>query len=113
MNKEQLNAIFQDAEEHLMIKSILVGAGPQSMVGVTLTPEEYEDGMKCFITVECSQDEELDEDTLDLISVTVSEDLRENWDLDERLTEIGIDPEKLDWWPVDTKNVWRILQDKK
>ena len=105
MNTEQLETLFQDAEEHLMIKSVLVGVGPQSMVGVILTPEAYDDGIKCLITIECTEDEELDDDKLELISDTVSDHLRENWDLNFKLTDIGIDPDTLNWWPVCTQGV--------
>jgi len=100
MNTEKLEAIFQEAEEHLMVKSVLVGVGPKSMVGVILSPEYYEDGIKCLITIECSDNEDLDEDMQELISDTVSDHLRENWDLNAKLTSDGIDPESLDWWPV-------------
>jgi len=48
-----------------MVKSVLVGVGPQSMVGVILTPEAYDDGIKCLITIECKGEEELDEDMLE------------------------------------------------
>lgn len=103
MNTEQLETIFQEAEEHLMVKSVLVGVGPQSMVGVILTPEAYDDGLKCLITIECTEDEELDDDKMELISDTVSDHLRQNWDLNAKLTEIGIDPDTLNWWPVCTQ----------
>lgn len=105
MNTEQLETLFQEAEEHLMVKSVLVGVGPPSMVGVILTPEAYDDGIKCLITVECTEDEELDDDKLELISDTVSDHLRENWDLNSKLTDIGIDPDTLNWWPVCTQGV--------
>jgi hypothetical protein len=38
-----------------------------------------------------------------LISDTVSDHLRQNWDLNAKLTEIGIDPDTLNWWPVCTQ----------
>jgi hypothetical protein len=100
MNTEKLENLFQEAEEHLMVKSVLVGVGPQSMVGVILTPEAYDEGIKCLITIECTEEEELDEDMLESISDTVSDHLRNNWDLNAKLTEIGIDTDALDWWPV-------------
>lgn len=103
MNTEQLETLFQDAEEHLMVKSVLVGIGPQSMVGVILSPEAYDDGIKCLITIECTEDEELDDDKMELISDTVSDHLRQNWDLNTKLAEIGIDPDSLNWWPVCTQ----------
>jgi len=105
MNTEELNNLFQEAEEHLMVKSVLVGVGPTSMVGVMLSPEEYDDGIKCQITIECSDDEELDEDKLELISDTVSDHLRDNWELQSKLKAIGIDPDTLNWWPVNTEHV--------
>lgn len=103
MNTEQLETLFQEAEEHLMVKSVLVGVGPQSMVGVILTPEAYDDGIKCLITIECTEDEDLDDDKMELISDTVSDHLRQNWDLNAKLAEIGIDPDSLNWWPVCTQ----------
>jgi len=54
MNTEKLETLFQEAEEHLMVKSVLVGVEPQSMVGVVLTPEAYDDGIKCLIIIECT-----------------------------------------------------------
>jgi hypothetical protein len=99
----KLEAGHQEAEQHLMVKSVLVGVGPQSMVGVILTPEAYDGGLKCLITIECTEDEELDDDKMELISDTVSDHLRQNWDLNAKLNEIGIDPDSLNWWPVCTE----------
>lgn len=104
MSTEQLETLFAEAEEHLMDKSVLVGVGPQSMIGVILAPEAYDDGIKCLITIECSEDEDLDEDKLELISDHVSDHLRDNWDLYAKLTKIGIDPDTLNWWPVCTES---------
>jgi hypothetical protein len=105
MKNDKIELLIQEAEEHLMVKSVLVGVAPKSMVGVLLTPEEYDDGIKCLITIECGEDEDLDEDQLELISDTVSDYLRGSWDLNSRLKDIGVDPESLNWWPVCTQAV--------
>ena len=76
--------------------------------GVTLNPDFYdEDGERCMkvlITVEChsrTQDEldQIDEDTLDVISDTVNDYLMGRG-LGSDLQKLDIDPDILDWWPV-------------
>lgn len=99
-NTEQLEILFQEAEEHLMVKSVLVGVGPQSMVGVILTPEVVNEGIKCLITIECTEDENLCDNSLEKISGAVGDHLRDNWDLNSKLIEIGINPDSLNFWPV-------------
>lgn len=100
MINEKLQALFHDAEDRLMLKSVLFGVAPRSMAFVTLSPEAYEDGIKCMIDIECTADENPDQNTLDIISITTSDYLCQQWDLDSKLSEIGINPESLNWWPV-------------
>ena len=101
--ESEINEIFFQAEDSLMQKSVLVGIAPDSMVGVKLQPSSYEEEeqqkLKCLITIECTEDEEVDEEKLEEISDAVSDWLR-NQGLGESLDKIGVDPELLDWWPV-------------
>ena len=97
--QSEINEIFFEAEDALMEKSILVGIGPASMVGVKLQPSSYEEEeqqkLKCLITIECTEDEEKLEEISDAVSVWLRDQ-----GLGESLAKIGVDPELLDWWPV-------------
>ena len=100
MDHEKLNEIFADAEEHLLNKSVLVGVAPDSMVGVRLHAEPYPDGIKCLVTVELSEAVDEDDDLIESISDAVSDHLKQNWDLNERMVALGLSAETVDWWPV-------------
>jgi hypothetical protein len=102
---EKVKELFFAFEDTLMEKSVLVGLAPESMVGVSLDPIYYDDDgdqkLKCLISIELTEDEEIDDDAMESIADTVSDYLRDNCDLAERLAELGIDPDILDWWPVE------------
>lgn len=108
VDETKLRELFNEAEERLMQKAVLVDVGPESMVGVELNPEAYDDDsglkLKCVIKLECRNDVELDDDQMERISDTASDYLRTEWDLDKKLSDIGISGELLDWWPVETCN---------
>lgn len=95
--------IFADAEDQILEKSLLVGIAPEEMVGVQLQPEVYEDDseerLKCNIVIECSDDIEISEDTMEEISDAVNDFLTDKG-LHASLESLGVDPELLDWWPV-------------
>ena len=100
---EELQDICCEFEETMMEKGVLVGVAPESMVGVQLQPEFYDsDGsqhVKVSILVELTSDEEIDEDDAETISDKASDWLVSKG-FHEKVDEIGIDPDEVDWYPV-------------
>lgn len=104
---KEVKEIFNSLEDSMMEKSVLVGIAPSSMVAVSLTPEFYKDGvekkLKCTINIECTEFEDLDDDTMEAISDAASDYFRDQ-DLKNDLDELGFE-DILDWWPVKVVNV--------
>jgi len=104
---EDLRGVFFDLEDSLMEKSVLVGIAPKSMVSVTLTPQFYDDSgeqkIKCTINVECSQNEEPDDEMLEQISDAVLDYLNDAG-FGESIADMGYE-DMLDWLPVQLLNV--------
>lgn len=98
--QERLNAVFADAEDHLLNKSVLVGIAPNSMIGLRLHAEPYSEGVKCLVTIEVPRAVDEDETLMETISDAVADHLKQNWDLGRRLKEIGLTADVVDWWPV-------------
>jgi hypothetical protein len=101
---ECLKELFFAYEDDIQEKGVLVGVAPEGMVGVQLTPELYdsdgEEKIKVQITVETTGDpDEADEDLLEEVSDAVQDWLRSRG-LEERMNELGINPDLLDWFPV-------------
>ena len=104
-NIELLTDLFIEFEDTLVSKSVLVGVSPASLVGVSLQPRYFDNdgaqGLRCQITIELTNDEEIDEDAIEVISDTVSDYLRDNCELEQRLAELGVGSEVALWWPVE------------
>lgn len=104
---EAMKEIFFRMEDHLAEKSILFGIAPESMLSVTLSPSFYEDDgakkIKCTIAIECSEDEDPDDDVVETISDVVS-DCFQSDGYKEELDDLGYE-DMLDWWPVVFANV--------
>jgi hypothetical protein len=99
-----IKELFFRYEDAVQEKSVLVGVAPESMVGVRLSPEFYDDSgtqkLKVLITVEVTAPVDADEDLLENISDTISDFLDDRGDVEGALSEIGFDRDLLDWYPV-------------
>ena len=104
-NIELLTDLFVEFEDTLASKSVLVGIAPTSLVGVSLEWSYFDNdggqGLRCQITIELTDDEEVDDDGMEAISDTVSDYLRDNCELERRLAELGVDSSVALWWPVE------------